>query len=137
MFWTVYGLNRKIERATLSGNQRVAIITANLHWPFGIDLDRRNRIVFWVDGWLNRVECVDYHGNNRKLLFHHRPWPSFYFFGVTFFSSFLFVSGWGQSSIYRFNVNNANGGAVSNVTISEEIDGLVVYDSSRQLPGMH
>ena len=136
MFWTAFGAD-KIERATLSGTQRVAIVTSNLYWPFGIDLDRRNRLVYWVDGWLNRVESVDYHGNNRKLIFYRQPWARLYFFGVTFFSSYLFVSGWGDSKIYKFNATNANGTVLSNVKISEEIDGLVAYDSSRQLPGMH
>ncbi|KAL9960532.1 hypothetical protein ACROYT_G034004 [Oculina patagonica] len=133
MFWTDWGQTPKIERATLSGTQRVAIVTSNLLSPFGIDLDRRNRLVFWVNWVPSKVESVDYHGNNRKLLF--RQLGDFSFFGVTFLSSYLFVSDWGTDAIYKFNATNANGTVVSNVKVSPFIDGLIPYDSSRQLSG--
>ncbi|XP_078343000.1 uncharacterized protein LOC144628755 [Oculina patagonica] len=134
MFWTDFG-HEKIERATLLGTQRVTIVTSNLSWPFSIDLDRRNRLVFWVDGKLDRVESVDYHGNNRKLLFQ-RQRNDILFYGVTFFSSYLFVSNWANGVVYKFNATNANVAAVSSIQISQRrrIDGLVAYDSSRQSP---
>ncbi len=134
MFWTERGQNAKIEKATLSGTQRVVMVTSNLHWPWSIDLDRRNKLIFWVDPVLDRVESVDYHGNNRKLLFQQ---PGFNFYGVTFLSSFLYVSDWATHRIYKFNATSANGTVLSTVKISPFIDGLVAYDSSRQLPGMH
>ena len=136
MFWTDFGQTPKIERATLSGTQRVAIVTSNLRWPFGIDLDRRNRLVFWVDGWMGSVESVDYHGNNRKLLFQQFR---FNFFGVTFFSSHLFVSDWSTDRIYKFNASHANGTVVNSIPFNniDRLFGLVPYDSSRQLSGMH
>ncbi len=136
MFWTDDGQTPKIERATLLGTQRVTIVTSNLVWVFGIDLDRQKRLVFWVDWLLNRVESVDYHGSNRKLLFYE-IYSNFIFFGVTFLSSCLFVSDWGAEAVYKFNATSANGTVVSNVKISPFIDGLVAYDISRQLPGMH
>ncbi len=137
MFWTDYGQTPKIERATLTGSQRVAIVTSYLRWPFSIDLDRQNRLVFWIDSSVNRIESVDYHGNNRKLLFQQQN--GIYFFGVTFFSSYLFVSDWTTGEVYKFSATNINGTALSNVKISQPyaIDGLVAYDSFRQLPGMH
>ncbi len=134
MFWADRGQHR-IERATLLGTQRTAIVTSNLYRPFGIDLDRQNRLVFWVYGQYDRVESVDYHGNSRKLLF--RQPGHFSFFGVTFFSSYLFVSDQATNGIYKLNATSANGTVLSNVSISQYIDGLVVYDSSRQLPGMY
>ncbi|XP_078343271.1 low-density lipoprotein receptor-related protein 2-like isoform X2 [Oculina patagonica] len=133
MFWTDWG--HKIERATLSGTQRVVIVTSNLFWAFSLDLDRRNRLVFWVDWWWDRVESVDYHGNNRKLLFYQQLLVSL-FPGVTFFSSYLFVPGWGARGhgIYKFSATDANGTVMSGVTIGTFIRGFVAYDSSRQLP---
>ncbi len=125
-----------IRRATLSGTQHVTIVTTNLYMPRGIDLDRRSKIVFWVDAVLDRVESVDYHGNNRKQLSQPRQFR-FFFFGVTLLSSHLFVSDRAAYAIYKFNATNASGTVVSNVTFSQEINGLVAYDSSRQLPGIH
>ncbi|PFX18401.1 Low-density lipoprotein receptor-related protein 6 [Stylophora pistillata] len=65
MFWTDWGVNPKIERANLSGSQRTAIVTTNLYHPNGIDLDKGNRRIFWVDEGLDRVESIDYNGGNR------------------------------------------------------------------------
>lgn len=142
MFWTDIGQTPKIERATLSGTQRVAIVTSNLVLPNGIDLDRENRLVFWVDGTLERVESVDYHGNNRKLLFHSQPQqlPNSYFFGVTFIPPYLFVSDWAfGGTVYKFSATNANGTVVSDVKIPQvsQLDGLIAFDSLRQLPGTY
>ncbi|XP_020602187.1 low-density lipoprotein receptor-related protein 6-like [Orbicella faveolata] len=137
MFWTDWGHIPKIERATLSGTQRVSIVTSNLVWPFAIDLDRRSRLVFWVDRWLGRVESVDYHGNNRRILFQQKG-VSFY--GVTFFSFNLFTSAsdWRTFWIYKLKAN-ANGTFVSNINfknISKQLFGLVSYDSFTQLPAL-
>ncbi|KAL9960509.1 hypothetical protein ACROYT_G033977 [Oculina patagonica] len=132
MFWTDWRSPRKIWRATLSGTQAVPIVTSNLLTPYRIDLDRQSKLVFWVDGWLKRVESVDYYGNNRKLLFQaQQAW----FSDVTFLSSYVYVSDWNTLKIYKFNATSANGTVVSNVSISQVIDGLVAYDISKQLPG--
>ena len=140
MFWTDSGQTPKIERATLSGTQRVAIVTSNLQFPAGIDLDRRNRLVFWVDGGLERIESVDYNGNNRRLLFD--PTNSMQAFGTTFLSPSLFVSEWSRNGVWDVvNASHANSlDRISGVTFGGiyNVMGLVGYDSSRQsLPGMN
>ena len=90
---------------------------------------------------MDRVESVDYHGNNRKLLFQQH---SFLFFGVTFFSFNLFITDWLTDGIYKLNVSNAKGTFVSNITFknidklrNHRLFGIIGYDSSRQLPGVH
>ena len=133
MFWTDWGQSPKLERSALNGTKRVTMVTSNLRWPFGIDLDRRNQVVLWVDAGMSRVESVDYHGNNRKLLYQR---AGRYYFGVTFFSSYLYVSEWLNNAIYRINASHAG-----NITReayflnSGTVNGLVAYDSSRQTTG--
>lgn len=68
MIWTDVGTFPKIEKASLSGNQRVTIVTTHLYLPKSIDLDQGNKRIFWVDALSGRVETVDYNGNNRKIL---------------------------------------------------------------------
>jgi len=46
MIWTDWGVNPKIERVSLTGNQRLAIVTTDLSWPNGIDLDKGNKRIF-------------------------------------------------------------------------------------------
>ncbi|XP_078342997.1 P-selectin-like [Oculina patagonica] len=136
MFWTSSGQAPKIERATLSGTQRVAIVTSNLQAPAGIDLDRRKGLVFWVDGGLERIEVVDYNGNNRKLIFH--PANSLQFFGATLLSSSLFVTEWSRKGVWEVvdassadDVSSINGVTFGGI---DNIMGIVAYDSSRQVP---
>ena len=82
---------------------------------------------------MGSVESVDYHGNNRKLLFQqHR----FHFFGVTFISSYLFVSDWITDRIYKFSASHANGTVENSIPFNNRLYGLVAYDSSRQLSGI-
>ncbi len=138
MFWTDSGQTPKIERASLSGTQRVAIVTSNLQFPAGIDLDRRNRLVFWVDEESDKIEFADYNGNNRKLIFKPRQ-SSAHFFGITFLSSSLFVSEWSMKAVFQvINASSGNVGGISGVVFDGFVMGLVAYDSSRQaLLGMN
>lgn len=135
MFWTDYGQIPKIERATLSGTQRVTIVTLDLTWPHGIDLDRRNKLVFWADILMSKVERVDYHGNNRKQLYQQ---SGVQFFGLTLFYSYLYTSGWRTNVIYKMNAFNTNATVVNNITVGNgHTWGLVHYDISRQSSGMY
>ncbi|PFX23099.1 Low-density lipoprotein receptor-related protein 6 [Stylophora pistillata] len=129
MFWTDWGLYPKIERATLSGNQRTSIVTTNLYHPNGLDLDKGNRRIFWVDAGLDRVESIDYNGGNRKLLFQL---SGLHPFGITFVPPFLFFTDWHSSrEVYKldamtgevFRSYNINGGRPM---------GIVAYDGFRQ-----
>ncbi|KAL9960492.1 hypothetical protein ACROYT_G033960 [Oculina patagonica] len=129
MFWTSAGQTPKIERATLSGTQRVAIVTFNVLTPRGIDLDRRNKLVFWAS-YEGRVESVDYHGNNRKLL--HLRYDRFY--GVAFISPYIFFSDWDSDAIQKLNAFNTCGTVLGSIYVNR-ILGLVAYDSSRQISG--
>ena len=88
MFWTDWGSTPKIEKATLpTGSQRVAIVTSNLRWPNGMELDRGNKKIYWVDGGTDRVESIDYQGHNRILLLKV---TGFHAFGVAMIPPFLF-----------------------------------------------
>ena len=134
MFWTV--LNLGIKKSTLNGTQNVTLVTSLLRSE-GIDLDRQNKLVFFVDGQRGTVEYVDYDGNNRKLLYRsssNRLWE------VTFFSSYLFVSTDLSSGAPGVLKLNASSGALFTSFVSlpgpgVEPRGLVTYDRSRQLPG--
>ena len=132
MFWTDWGLYPKIEKATLSGNQRTSIVTTNLYHPNGLDLDKGNRRIFWVDAGLDRVESIDYNGGNRKLLFQR---SGLHPFGITFVPPFLFFTDWHSSrEVYKldaltgkvFRSYNINGGRPM---------GIVAYDGFRQPSG--
>jgi len=132
MFWSDEGAHPKIEKASLRGNQRVAIVTTYLFYPNGIDLDRGNKRIFWVDAGYDRVESINYNGNNRKILFQlHGIHP----YGVVLVAPFLFFTDWNTNQeVHKLEANTGK------VLRSYSIDGgkpmsIVAYDSTRQPQG--
>lgn len=133
MFWTDWGSSPKIEKSALNGTKRFAIVTTNLTRPYGITLDRRNKLVFWVDNGMDVIESVEYSGSNRKLLFQRR---GMFFWGVTFTSSYLFINEWRKSWVSQMDAYN--GTIVNNITTGGIFpSGLIAFDSSLQLPGLY
>lgn len=59
LYWTDWGVPAKIERATLGGNFRTAIINSSLTTPNGLSLDYQERMLYWADASLY-VQCFIY-----------------------------------------------------------------------------
>ena len=133
MFWTDWGSVPKIEKATLTGGQRVAIVTSDLLWPNGMELDRGNKRIYWVDGGTDRIESVNYQGNDRILLSEVN---GFHPFGVAVISPFLFFTDWASGGVlHKLDADTGNY-IVSNYKTRGRLMGIVAYDQSRQPPGM-
>jgi len=133
MFWTDWGINAKIEKASLSGGQRVAIVTTYLYYPNGIELDRGSKRIFWVDAGYERVESADYNGNNRKLLYY----PSgLHPFGLALIPPFLFFTNWyAAEDIHQLDATTGNEVRKYSVNGGQPM-GIVAYDASRQPAGI-
>ena len=133
MIWTDVRTFPRIEKASLSGNQRVTIVTTHLYLPSGIELDKGNKRIFWVDAGYGRVETIDYDGNNRKTLFQH---DGLHLFGVALIAPFLFFIDW--STHYEAHKIDATTGKVlrSYSIRGERSMGIVAYDSARQPSGI-
>ena len=129
MFWTDWGAAPKIETATLNGTERTTLVNTNLQWPNGITLDRKHRLVFWVDAGKDRLESINYDGNNRTLLFARND---FHFFGVTFDSPYIFISEWNHKSVFKMNISNGTIAGTYHFGGRNKIMGIVPYDSSWQ-----
>ena len=68
LFWTEWGDHPKIERASLDGSNRKAIVSTDLHFPNGLSIDYVNRKVYWADALKDRIEVCDLHGRFRVTL---------------------------------------------------------------------
>ena len=133
MFWTDWGSSPKIEKATLTGGQRVPIVTLNLQLPNGMELDRGHKRIYWVDGGTDRIESVDYQGNNRILLLRV---IGFHAFGIAMISPFLFLTDWASGGVlHKLDADTGNY-VVSNYKTRGRLMGIVAYDQSRQPSGM-
>lgn len=136
MFWTALSAAAGIRKSTLNGTHLFTLATST-PWAIGIDLDRRNKLIFWVDAARYSVESVDYDGNNRRLLYRHRHSARGYFsfFGIAFLSSYLFVSDYRTHGVFKLNATNGTSTAFISFKGFSTPMGLVPYDRSRQLPG--
>lgn len=133
MFWTDWGTNKKIERASLNGGQRVAMVTTGLFYPNGIELDTGNKRIFWVDAGLDRVESVDYNGNNRKLLYQL---SGLHPFGLTLIPPFLFFTDWVTAEDIH-QLDATTGSVVRKFSVNGGRPmGIVAYGASRQPAGI-
>ena len=134
MFWIDTGNISKVERSTLYGTQRVTLAVHNNTYRAGMTLDRRRKLIYWVNEW-NSIESIDYNGQNRRKVFQRGGVD---FRAITFISSDLFATNrWLSGSVYR--LNTSDGIVKSNVTVTSYLvrfNGLVAYDSSLQLPGL-
>ena len=134
MIWTDVGTHPKIEKASLSGNQRVAVVTTYLYLPNGIELDKGSKRIFWVDAIYDRVETVDYSGNTRKILFQL---DGLHPFGVVLVAPFLFFTDW---NTYReaHKLDATTGQLLRSYSINGGRPmGIVAYDSARQPSGIY
>lgn len=66
MFWTDWGRNPRIERASMDGKLRTVIISSKLYWPNGLTIDYPNNLLYFADAYLDFIDYCDYNGNNRK-----------------------------------------------------------------------
>ena len=133
MIWTDVGTYPKIEKASLSGNQRVTVVTAYLDLPNGIELDKGNKRIFWVDAGYDRVETVDYNGNNRKILFQL---DGLHPYGVVLIAPFLFFTDW-KTQLEVHKLEATTGKVLRSYSINGgQPMGIVAYDSARQPSGI-
>ena len=132
MIWTDWGSHPRIEKASLSGHQRAAIVTTNLYWPNGIELDKGNKRIFWVDARLDRIESVDYNGNNRKQLFQQ---SGLHPFDLTVIPPFLFFTDWNtHKEVHKMDATT--GEVLGSYSINGGRPmGIVAYDYARQPSG--
>lgn len=61
----------KIERSTLTGQDRKTIISTGLVNPHSIDIDRKSNTIVWVDAGRHTIELANYEGLERRLIQRH------------------------------------------------------------------
>ena len=109
MYWIDWGPHPKIEKAEMSGKQRVVLVNSNLRLPSGLTLDQEKSRLYWVDVYYNKLEYLDLLINNRVTLLSHsvslRP------FGLTLLGDYLYWTDWLLNAVYRADKENG-----SNVT---------------------
>ena len=135
MFWTDWGEDVKIERATLSGDGRASIVTSHVVQPNGIVIDFSSNTLFWVDSVLNYIATADYNGKNRKEIFAYK---NIHPFDLCLLSSTLY---WTDRADVNdlLKIDKKTGRYLGDYkTLGERGSSreIAVYDSSEQPAGM-
>jgi len=68
MFWSDLGAVPKIERATLSGTQRINFLDTDIDKPLGLTIDYVEDRIYWVDDVRDTIESVDMMAANRRTI---------------------------------------------------------------------
>ncbi|MBZ3890926.1 Low-density lipoprotein receptor-related protein 2 [Sciurus carolinensis] len=105
MYWTDWGTNAKIERATLGGNFRVPIVNTSLVWPNGLTLDYETDLLYWADASLQRIERSTLTGMDREVIVS----TAFHSFGLTLYGQFIYWTDFYTKKIYRANKYDGSG----------------------------
>ncbi|KAM4859286.1 low-density lipoprotein receptor-related protein 2 [Thomomys bottae] len=66
MFWSDWGRHPRIERASMDGTARTIIVQDKIYWPCGLTIDYPNRLVYFLDAYLDYIHFCDYDGHNRR-----------------------------------------------------------------------
>ncbi|PIO68005.1 Low-density lipoprotein receptor repeat class B [Teladorsagia circumcincta] len=90
----------KIEGAAMDGSRRRTLINTHTHQVSGIVVDIPARRVYWVDPKVDRVESIDYQGNDRRIVaqgMNNVPHP----FGLALFDQYLYWTDWTRLGVVK------------------------------------
>uniref|UniRef100_UPI003AAC17C3 low-density lipoprotein receptor-like n=1 Tax=Centroberyx gerrardi TaxID=166262 RepID=UPI003AAC17C3 len=91
LFWAESGSAPKIERASLDGQDRMALVTSSIRNPVAISLDMPRQLLYWADQEKRTISRVSLEGRHRKAVvesngYLDRP------FGLAVFEGFVYWS---------------------------------------------
>ena len=136
MFWTDWGSTPKIERASLSGTNRILLInlTSSVqNWPNAIILDYLEDRIYWINAWMNAINSADLDGNNRRIIASQlHPSQNMLPFDFTVYNGVLYWSDWNTDSIERLNWTTAAYLGGFGILTSDRVFGLALLHPSRQ-----
>lgn len=74
MLWTDWGdLRPGIYRSDMDGSAVRSLVSEDVKWPNGISVDAQ--WVYWTDAYLDCIERVSLHGQQRSVLLSGLPHP--------------------------------------------------------------
>ena len=111
LFWTDWGSSPKIERSSLSGENRQTIISADIVWPNDVAVDYTSNRLYWIDAHSDKLESANLDGKNRQLqvqLRYHNiiihPYSMTFLVG----KNISYITDWYQDALYEFDHMSSN-----------------------------
>ena len=67
LFWTDWGDNPKIQRATMDGKNIKKIVTTNIYWPNGLTIDYDTDTLYFADAYKDHIDQCNLDGGELKV----------------------------------------------------------------------
>uniref|UniRef100_A0A673KWD7 Low-density lipoprotein receptor-related protein 2-like n=1 Tax=Sinocyclocheilus rhinocerous TaxID=307959 RepID=A0A673KWD7_9TELE len=128
LYWTDWGPPAKIERATLGGNFRIPIVNTSLSQPNALSLDYEERLLYWADATLDKIERASLTGENREIILSQTQYP----FSVTVFQQDIYWTDWNTRIVYRANKDDGSGLTIMATDLQYRPNDIHVFSASRQ-----
>lgn len=133
MYWSDWGSAPKIEQANMDSSARKTLVSSGLVWVNSLSLDFQSRLLYWCDAKLDKIERVDFQGNNRLLILD-LSFDNLHPFGLALSGDILYWSDWNSRSVYQYNMTSS---------LREVVVGgmgrpmeLHIYDHTKTIVGM-
>ncbi|XP_069108702.1 low-density lipoprotein receptor-related protein 2-like isoform X5 [Argopecten irradians] len=128
LFWTDWGRLPKIERATMSGNNRKTIVSSDLGWPNGLSIDYDGDMIYWADALRDRIERSNLNGQYREVIVQSTVHP----FSMTVHKHYIYWTDWTLHGVYRAEKHTGANMIVMKEGITHRPMGINVFSSQRQ-----
>ncbi|CAG5126006.1 unnamed protein product, partial [Candidula unifasciata] len=128
IYWSDWGRVPKIERATMAGNQRQAIVSTDLGWPNGLTVDYDDEKIYWADAQRGRIERANLDGNYREVIVRSTVHP----FSLTVFGFYIYWTDWTLRGIYRAEKHTGANMKMLVQGLSSRPMGIIVYSKDKQ-----
>ncbi|XP_072537358.1 low-density lipoprotein receptor-related protein 8 [Salminus brasiliensis] len=126
LFWADSGVPPRIERSSLDGTDRKALITSIIHNPVSICVDIPRGLLYWADSGLHAISRVRYDGQQRKTVVESNGYldeP----FGLSIFEDRVYWSDRLTGSICSADKHNGKSLKVTQNARTRSPAGLFIY----------
>jgi sugar lactone lactonase YvrE len=119
MYWTDWGENSRIEKASMDGleTSRSTIVSSRLGWPNGLAIDHDANKLYWADAQTEVIEYSNLDGSGRTKLVSNVPHP----YGLTLLDDKIYWTDWEERSVQMAQKSDGSG----RTTIRTNLPGLM------------
>lgn len=130
MYWSDWGVEPRIEKASMDGANRTVLHNTRLRWPNALTLDIFTQTLYWADASFDKVESSNADGTNRQLLIQT---GIFHPFSIAVTNNEIYFSDWGGLAIFHVNETEETALPLSSMRFCSQPSGLIIVDQLKQL----
>ncbi|CAG12634.1 unnamed protein product [Tetraodon nigroviridis] len=114
--------------STTSPTSPPTIINSSLTTPNGLSIDYEERMLYWADASLDKIERATLTGENRHIILHGVVYP----YAMTVFQQDIFWTDWTERAVFRARKDGGSGFAVLAQDLQYRPNDIHVYAGSKQ-----